>query len=426
MASTRKPYLATNYHDMMRHIYAKPKGHSEGLKPYMSDTYTDMEYPQLDYYDSDIPVIPDAGGGGDDNPPTPPNECLEWFYTTLYVTGKTYYTDPAYIQSLYDNAGECEKLHLVILSCLQMNSLSFCACCASMGLPHGTCDEDYGAAADQPGWRCCDDPCPSFDIGIELETATTICYEVNADCDISVRWEKKVGTDPWVAMETNCTDKPTCSGIVRAIDWCGNEVTADLPGTTASEPGVISCSGTCDEVVKSTTKQYTYTPCTCESGTAVWAVSGTGASISQSGLLTTTAAACGTLTITVTMDGCTVATQEVRVTNGGTWTQTSYTEYCHLGTESCFINPCTRVGSSYVTYSCDYDAGGTRSRYYGQEGCSASSALVCKSFAYCITGAPLATLTGTPPCRTPCADCYGGETRYNLIYAVRVYAWVCP
>lgn len=319
----RKPYFATNYQDMMRHVYMKPKGHSEGKKPYMENDYFDTEYPHLKKYNGrGIP----PGTEPPIDPPIEPTECQQWFEKTIMVSGKDYFQDPKFIDKIYADLGECEKLHLIVGSCLQYNSLSFCICCAEAAYIRGggfatqsDCAEDFGPVADGE-WKCCFNPCPSFSIEVVSEDANTICYKATADCDIRVSWEKKIASGPWGLMDgSGCTDKAICGGQVKATDLCGNEETKDLPGLT-TPTGTLTCSSPpCDEVVKSTTKQYTYTACDCASGGVTWSVSGTGASIDQNGLLTTTASACGTLTIMVTQPGCQPATQQVRVTDGGTW-----------------------------------------------------------------------------------------------------------
>lgn len=140
-----------------------------------------------------------------------------------------------------------------------------------------------------------------------------------------------------------------------AIDSCAILYLLHPVGTVL--PGIISCIGTCDETVKSSTKQYTYTPCYCHDETLpVWTVAGVGASISQSGLLTTTAAACGILTITVTQEGCITVSQAVRVTNGGSWCLIQ-AEYIRT-TESCNCHPV--AGCS----GCSGNCGGSPCCYY--------------------------------------------------------------
>lgn len=319
----RKPYFATNYQDMMRHVYMKPKGHSEGRKPYMENDYFDTEYPQLKKYNGrGIPPGTEPPIG----PPIEPTECQKWFWKTIIVSGYDYFLNNAFINKIYSERGLCEKIHTIILSCLQYNSLSFCMCCHSAmwetgnpGLIYAGCDQDFGPVADGE-WKCCSPPCPSFSIEVLSEDTNTVCYKATADCDIRVSWEKKTGGNPWEPMDgSGCTDMAICGGQVKATDLCGNEETKALPGLT-TPAGIISCSvPPCDEVVKSTTKQYTYIDCGCGYGGVIWTVSGTGASISQGGLLTTNATACGTLTITATQSGCQPATRQVRVTDGGTW-----------------------------------------------------------------------------------------------------------
>lgn len=313
----RKPYFATNYQDMMRHIYMKPKGHSEGRKPYMENDYFDTEYPQLKKYGggSGLPT------GGEPLPDTPPlTECQKWFEKTIIVSAKEYFQNPKFIDKIYAGLGECEKLHLIITSCLQYNSLSFCICCAEAAYIRGggfttqsDCAEDFGPVADGE-WKCCSEPCPHFEIEVEEETLSAICYKaVTSNCETMVSWERKdTGSGPWIPMDGNCANKPHCK--VRATDLCGNA--SDRMVTPFASATVTGSSTT----VKSSSQQYTYTPCNCAVGDPTWSVAGTGATISQTGLLTTDATACGTLVVSASAGGCLTAQKGVRVTDGGVWT----------------------------------------------------------------------------------------------------------
>lgn len=313
-----KSYLAKGYFDMMKHVYQQPEGHSEGKKPYMESDYFSTEYPQLGGYGG-TPV----GTGLTEpitEPTTDPTGCLEWFEKTILVSGKTYFQNPAFIDRIHANLGECEKLNLIVTSCLQHNSLSFCICCAEAAYKRGggfttqsDCAQDFGPVADEE-WRCCSDPCPHFEIEMK-EYSDFVCFNAVADCDIRVyHWEaKNSGSGAWDAMAVppNCTNKYPCK--VRATDLCGNSSDFTLPLASAS----ISGSST---TVKSSTQLYTYVPCSCAEGDPTWSVAGTGATISQTGLLTTDATACGTLVVSASAGGCFTTQKGVRVTDGGVWT----------------------------------------------------------------------------------------------------------
>jgi hypothetical protein len=88
--------------------------------------------------------------------------------------------------------------------------------------------------------------------------------------------------------------------------------------TPACDGPYIEITGvSVDETVQDTTKQYGVNNSV---GTIAWSVSGVGATISDTGLLTTDENACGTLTVSAE-DCCSSATQEVRVTDSGFWSE---------------------------------------------------------------------------------------------------------
>jgi len=106
--------------------------------------------------------------------------------------------------------------------------------------------------------------------------------------------------------------------------------------------GSITISGS-DTITTSSTSQYSATACyqngLCESSAGVsWSVSGTGASISDTGLLTTSASACGMLTVSANCPQCGISdTHEVRVTDAGKWNLVAL----------CDIAPPKPLGESY-------------------------------------------------------------------------------
>lgn len=192
MADTRKPWLATSYSDMMRHIYAKPKGHSEGLKPYMSETFANMEYPQLNKY----------SGGTDTGDPIP--------------------GDP--IPGIPGIPGDPIP-HRVQLSCLQQNSLCYCIQCESIG-------SQIDAPCDEPMTQECQDlvcenpfePCPPFVLtGNEAEaTAPVTLCPSPVICAASVSGGTVVG---------NCVYVPDIGCGVKTVtvtDICGNKQSKDV------------------------------------------------------------------------------------------------------------------------------------------------------------------------------------------------------
>ncbi len=94
---------------------------------------------------------------------------------------------------------------------------------------------------------------------------------------------------------------------------------------------VLTITGS-DTTIRNSTKQYTATGCPSN---VAWSVSGTGATISSTGLLTAGSTACGSLAVTATCVACgTSATQTVRVTDSGQWQAYSY----------CDVRPCSLYG----------------------------------------------------------------------------------
>jgi len=105
--------------------------------------------------------------------------------------------------------------------------------------------------------------------------------------------------------------------------WHGKKLGFAKPCPEPPVPLTISGS---DTTTRNSTKQYTVTGCP---SAVTWSVSGSGATISSTGLLTAGATACGSLLVTATCAACgTSTTQYVRVTDAGQWVITSY---CNLG-----------------------------------------------------------------------------------------------
>jgi len=151
--------------------------------------------------------------------------------------------------------------------------------------------------------------------------------------------------------------------------------------------------------------QYTADGC-C--GNVEWSVSGTGATISSTGLLTAGATACGTLTVTASCSGCgTSATQHVRVADAGRW-----------------------VFQSMTGYTCGYTSW-----------CHPYPSIWCEQI-FCYTGAtkevydyvsPTACVLQTP-CPSTCSSCVlgnvapCGQSVSSCPYFVgaKTYLWSCP
>ena len=127
------------------------------------------------------------------------------------------------------------------------------------------------------------------------------------------------------------------------------------------DPYFSISSGAIDEITGSSSKTWVLNN---SLGNIFWEVSGTGASINQSGIVTTTAAACGTLTITATDSCCGVYTQQVRVTDAGTWL---YIDQASCGNKTLGNSPqyCPYPGGllSYGSVSCVIITGGTKKEY---------------------------------------------------------------
>jgi len=98
-----------------------------------------------------------------------------------------------------------------------------------------------------------------------------------------------------------------------------------------------------DEILKNDSKQYTLIN---KNGAVTWSVSGTGATITQTGLLTTINA-CGVIVVTATDSCCGVFNKSVRVTDGGYWTQiaAAYSDNCY--STGCLLSNVTCTQGAY-------------------------------------------------------------------------------
>lgn len=170
---------------------------------------------------------------------------------------------------------------------------------------------------------------------------------------------------------------------------------------------ILTIAGS-ETITRNNKAQYTATGCPSN---VKWTVTGKGASISSTGLLTAGATACGSLTVTASCSGCgTSATQDVRVADAGQWVLVSdCIDTSHYGhgygwnTVECFIG-----NKRYLIY---VDA----IQYYAD--CNLRT-WVCS----------LGNLEQPPAsCTEMCwvtYDYYSGWV-YHVVSRIRVYMWIC-
>lgn len=419
---SRKLFIGRGFNEAMNRSQYIDYGPNMGKrkKPFWTKGYT---FPEMEaFHEGTFDV---GNPGLDPFPPDPtprPVDCVEWIIENHTISGREAFGSDIkdrLRQALEDRCAKIEKetgddcctqLNLIITSCLQHNSLSFCICCAQATLenylPFGTCDADFGDGADED-WRCCDGPCPTFSI----QSLGGGCYKAAvSDCETRVGWELyRNGQWTSVSPDTNgmvCVSAG-CEGILRATDICGESKTVNIVGSCSPTPTITCSASPCDEIVKSSSKTYTLTN---SQGNVTWSVSGTGATINQSGVLTTDSTACGTLTVTATDDCCGAYAQQVRVTNGGTWvlvsnTLNTTTAYCGVIPPNYDEKNCSQciLGESY---NCGIMSGGTLTNYFGT--CALPS------------NPSIGVCTGSAPCN----PCSGG----NLLALRRteIWEWRCP
>lgn len=151
------------------------------------------------------------------------------------------------------------------------------------------------------------------------------------------------GWPPWIIYKV-CDDCGCSHGTIWLEDCSGDCLDCDACDCDSEDDCVADCcftsEGPVDETTTNTTKQFSCS----QSGT--WDVTGTGATIDQTGLLTTDGTACGTLVVSHT--GC--GDQEVRVTDNGGWSLVCSADSDNLGGGGC-------VGWQLL---CDTTSGGTR------------------------------------------------------------------
>jgi hypothetical protein len=148
-----------------------------------------------------------------------------------------------------------------------------------------------------------------------------LTWHISADEEDELSDAANIRTEGEVqVLLDNCAGTPPEILTFIAIDDCGfaagNLSIDGCPGIVCDTLPTLTCaSAPCDEVNASTTKQYNLLGA---KGVPFWSVSGTDATIDQTGLLTTGASACGMLTISVE-DCCGLQTQTVRVLDNSFW-----------------------------------------------------------------------------------------------------------
>ncbi|MDI6745377.1 MAG: hypothetical protein QMD07_08385 [Thermodesulfovibrionales bacterium] len=148
-------------------------------------------------------------------------------------------------------------------------------------------------------------------------------------------------------------------------------------------PAPLTISGS-ETITRNSSAQYTATGCPSN---IIWSVSGTGATISSTGLLTAGATACGSLTVTATCPACgTSATQWVRVADAGQWVRINY---CNLGSGSlCDFTVISGNTKHYIQVGGTTDPNCNPATYCAPNGyyCHASSPIppqICFGWMYC-------------------------------------------
>ncbi len=155
-----------------------------------------------------------------------------------------------------------------------------------------------------------------------------------------------------------------------------------------------------DTIGLSTTEQYTYNDGRGSvTWSIVWLAGGSGATIDQSGLVTTDGAACGTAIVTVTDACCGVFSKYVRVGDATTSSWQLVGSEAGCGTCGIPVGICSVVTDFQVKVD------------YAYTGCF-TDAIDCPDLG-----------TGCNCGDTPCDPCTAGNHRCNL--AVDYYNWLC-
>lgn len=180
-------------------------------------------------------------------------------------------------------------------------------------------------------------------------------------------------------------------------------------------------TGLPDTTIKSSVKQWTLN----SFGNVSWGVSGTGASIDQNGNLTTTALACGTITITATDSCCGGFTQKVRVTDAGAWFLQEHIIDTTYGT-------CVGTGGHPpYTHTCNLVSGEQKTTYQWIEDgytCGSYTGPNCMNAVYtCLVGNSIANNPCTGVAFSPAAHCCdsGATMLFRVLLDTYIYRWCC-
>ena len=189
------------------------------------------------------------------------------------------------------------------------------------------CDVDTGfSLIFSPDFKCIELTQAFFD-----EDGPKIVDSVGNDLRHPTNAEDIIGG---LKLEKGCDDPPSITLWVSDC-LCGGQSSVDI--------SLDNCGADCDSVfllgfdtiLSNSVKQYQLINLPPDAGSVQWAVIGTGASIDQDGLLTTSGA-CGALRVIANSSCCGVFDMYVKVTNDGVWAETSVLCDHGSGTLSCY------------------------------------------------------------------------------------------
>lgn len=373
----RKPYLFKTYDDMMRtqsELQATSSGksfkHSEMKKPYLADNYEQMERMYSPSQPSPYGFwqgyeLWDSEGMSDEDF----NKMLNDWFKSL--------------------PGGAEIPPIKNLPCNCPN------CLAHSPIPSEVC---CGGASSVPisfyiiGTRRTSLPVhsePGFndsaDITVGDMPLPSSCGEGSSPCVTNL-----------ITLHFDCTGEWTVRQASLKI--CGETHTINISKDCGGGGGGCPCDaltitavggGTADDTILAKTtppesNSYSVSGC-C--GTSVWSVSvdaGStlgGSTISQAGVLTAGATACGSLKVTATCEACeTSATQYVRVADGGKWVLIYSCDECVGCGVNCGPSPITFISGKYkdiIDYATvNPDTSCTRYQYV----CGGSGCETCHQF----------------------------------------------
>lgn len=181
----------------------------------------------------------------------------------------------------------------------------------------------------------------------------------------------------------------------------------------------LTISGT-ETITRNSSAQYTASGCPWD---VSWSVSGTGATISSTGLLTVGSTACGTLTVIANCSQCgTSTTKNVRVTDAGGWAGGRQYDYC--GTDySVYACP-----GYYHPFSFRWNEEIINGELWYQEWFILPETSSCSCIAFDYLCSPI--LPYTPHCSVheswECAPLPQGWHNCEIIYNEGKIPWGCP